>query len=221
MESKFLEVQGKKMHYKAFLEHGSNKPVCIFIHGASPESQHTEFWSPLLPIILKKYQPIFLDGYGHGLSAKPGPKEEVNFDSHLRLYREFIKTILVKENISSFVLVGRSLGGAIVHSLAKEFESNLQGIGLIAPGGASRTSKTLAGFTKKVSVLWDSSDPVVGFQTYGTISSTVKQVKLFVISADSSITCVINQKRSPNVSPSHVPELQYPELFKEFLYSII
>lgn len=220
MESKFLVIIGKKMHYKIFREQGSEKPFCIFIHGANPESQHTEFWTPLLSIITQNCQPIFLDGYGHGLSAKPEANETVDFNLHLKTYREFIKGILSEEKISSCILIGRSLGGAITHSLAKEFDAKLIGIGLIAPAGAGRITQTLQGFSKKVSVLWDSQDPMVGFEGYGTIQSTVKQVKLFVIGADTSVTSAKNQERKPNTKPSHVPELQYPELFSEFLKSL-
>lgn len=81
MESKFVIIQGKKLHYKSYFDQNEkNKPVFIFIHGASPATQHTEFWVPLLAIIQKYCQPVLLDGYGHGLSAKPDPQEEVAVD---------------------------------------------------------------------------------------------------------------------------------------------
>ena len=221
MESKFITIQDKRMHYKSYLEpNESNKPVCIFIHGANPASQHTEFWTPILPVILKHCQPIFLDGYGHGQSAKPSSREEINFNLHKNIYTEFITKIISDEKLSSCILIGRSLGGAITHTLAKTFENTLSSIGMIAPAGARMVPETLKDWTKNVSVLWDSEDPVVGFESYKIIESTLNQVKLFVVGADESIKCVRNQKRYTDLAPSHVPELQYPELFKEFLTSL-
>ena len=221
MDSKFLSVQDKKMHYKSYVEpKESNKPVCLFIHGANPVSQHTEFWSPILPVILKYCQPIFLDGYGHGQSAKPGLNDEINFEVHKKFYTEFITKIISDEKLSSCILIGRSLGGAITHTLAKTFENALSGIGMIAPAGARMIPETLKDWTKNVSVLWDCEDPVVGFESHKIIESTLKQVKLFVVGADESIKCVMNQPRQDNLAPSHVPELQYPKLFEKFLMSL-
>ena len=219
MESKYLTIQGKKLHYKTYRDQKSDLPVCIFIHGASPESQHSDFWKPILPIILKHCQPILLDGYGHGQSDKPGANEQLNFEMILKIYIDYLKAIMEEENISSCILIGRSLGGAITHTISKEFDKYLIGIGLIAPAGAGRTNETLQSFTKKVSVLWDSKDPAVGFKTYPTIESTVKQVKLFVI-GDDSIKATRNQDRKSDLKPSHVPELQYPDLFEQFLVSL-
>ena len=107
------------------------------------------------------------------------------------------------------------------HTLAKQFDTILTGIGLIAPAMASNTSETLKSFTKKVSVLWDSEDPVLDFHSYKTIVETVKQVKLFVIGADPSVKCFKNVVRKSDKKPSHIPELQYPEVFKEFLVTLI
>ena len=221
MESKYLTIQGKKLRYKSYVEKkDSEKPICIFIHGASPESQHTEFWNPILPIILKHCQPILLDGYGHGQSDKPRSDEHLNFEIILKIYIDYLQAILKEEGINSCTFIGRSLGGAITHTVSKKFDTYLTGIGLIAPSGAGRTNETLQSFTKKVSVLWDSQDPAVGYQSYRTIESTVKQVKLFVIGANKTVKATRNQERRQNLKPSHVPELQYPALFEEFLVSL-
>lgn len=222
MESKFVQVQGKNMHYTTYPDsENADKPVCIFIHGASPESQHTEFWTPILEIITKYCQPIFLDGYGHGESAQPEVNEQVTFNVHVSIYTDFIKAVLEEEKIDSFILIGRSLGGAITHTVAKNFESNLLAIGLIAPAGATRTKESLKFWTKKVSVLWDSKDPAVSFESYPAIEATVKQVKLFAVGADPILKCEKNWERDPNKKPSHVPELHYPELFEAFLESLV
>lgn len=222
MKSKFIDVQGKKLHYNTFLEDSfSNKPVCIFIHGASPESQHTEFWNPLFPVMQKYCQPILLDGYGHGLSEKPSPDEVLNAQVIIEIYLNFIQAIKNEEKINQFILVGRSLGGMVTHTLAQTLEHELLSIGLIAPARANKIDETLKNWIKPVSVLWDYNDPMVGFDSYATIEKTVTQVKLFVIGAPEGVKCVKNHTRKEGSKPSHVPELADPELFEEFLSSLI
>lgn len=222
MKSKFIELQGKKLHYKTFVENNlSNKPICLFIHGASPESQHTEFWSPLLPAIQKHCKPILLDGYGHGLSDKPTPEEILNVQTIMNIYSDFIQAILVEEKLDNFILVGRSLGGMVTHTLAQSLEPNLIGVGLIAPARANKVSETLKNWTKPISVLWDYNDPMVGFESYPTIEKTVSQVKLFVINAPETVRYFKNHPRKEGSKPTHAPELADPELFEEFISSII
>lgn len=222
MESKFLTVQNKKLHYKSFVNKKENgKPIVLFIHGASPASQHTEFWSPLLPIIEKYCQPIFLDGYGHGLSDKPNSDENLSIEGILLIYKEFITGILKAESIDNFIMIGRSLGGLVTHNLSKEFESMLLAIGLIAPAGCSKVPNTLKDWTKKVSVLWDTEDPIVGFTSYSYIQSTVKQNKLFCIGEEGTSHAFQVTTRDKTKNPSHAPELSYPETFEAFLRSLV
>ena len=161
-----------------------------------------------------------MDGYGHGLSAKPDPQEEVAVDIILQIYKEFISMVIEKEKINNFGLIGRSLGGYVTHMLAQTFEKNLLAIGLIAPGGASKVPESLKNWTKNISVLWDSEDPVVGFKSYSFIDSTVKQCKLFVIGTKVDYKIAKIQPRDTSKTPSHVPELDYPQVFESFLISL-
>lgn len=161
-----------------------------------------------------------MDGYGHGLSAKPDPQEEVAVDIILQIYKEFISMVIEKEKINNFGLIGRSLGGYVTHMLAQTFEKKLLAIGLIAPGGASKVPESLKNWTKNISVLWDSEDPVVGFKSYSFIDSTVKQCKLFVIGTKVDYKIAKIQPRDTSKTPSHVPELDYPQVFESFLLSL-
>ena len=73
-QSSYFEVDNGILHFKSpkLSDIKSDKPIILFIHGANKESQHTEFWIPVIEIMHKYCYPVRLDIFGHGNSSFRG-----------------------------------------------------------------------------------------------------------------------------------------------------
>jgi len=154
---------------------------------------------------------------GHGKSDLSG---DHNSDQRLQTTLEFIEYILPRFSFKTLVIVGRSLGGLISIKLAQLAGNFISGLGLIAPAGSSQVSEALENWIKPMMVLWDTEDPVVSFNGYKNIKSSVTQTKLFAIGENIPEAHILIP-RSPDRPPSHAPELVYPELFEVFLAQLV
>ncbi|MFW9930997.1 MAG: alpha/beta fold hydrolase, partial [Candidatus Thorarchaeota archaeon] len=142
MKSYFLDLRIGSIHYKSPEEVSKSKPFVIFLHGADPISQNTEFWKPLFEIILKYCNPIFMDRFGHGLSKK-GKIDHITLDDHIESIKSLIDHVKNKYSINEVVLLGRSLGGYLVLEIIKRYPEEISGIGLIAPANSKMHIDTI------------------------------------------------------------------------------
>lgn len=86
---------------------GEGRPL-VLVHGIT-ESRRT--WDPLLAPLLQHYRVIAVDLRGHGDSSRVGPYDLGAMGSDLGL-------VLDAESASDALLVGHSLGGAVVSACA-------------------------------------------------------------------------------------------------------
>lgn len=114
-ESKFVTVNGSKIHY---VETGSGTPV-VFIHG-NPTSSY--LWRNVLPIVGKNNRAIALDLIGMGKSDKPDLA--YNLDDQIRYFDGFMAAMNLKEAI----LVVHDWGGAIGIDYAMRHQDQVKGI---------------------------------------------------------------------------------------------
>ncbi|MDQ4122494.1 MAG: alpha/beta hydrolase [Acidobacteriota bacterium] len=107
--SRFIEVDGLRIHYQEFGETSSKS--LILIHGYSAS---TFTWSYSAPLIAQKGFRVFVvDLIGFGLSEKPA-WSDYTIDSQARMIVRFMNRV----GIGQAVLVGSSYGGAIALSVA-------------------------------------------------------------------------------------------------------
>lgn len=121
----WVEVNGRAFHYwigKSAPHDGS--PVLLFIHGAGGNGL---VWGFQKAFFEKRSVPILLDLPGHGASEGEGEKEISRYADHVST---FVK-VLRLENI---FLIGHSMGGAIVQTLALIEDPLLKGIVLVGTG---------------------------------------------------------------------------------------
>ena len=122
-------VNGKQISYwignKALLE---GKEVLLFIHGAGG-GQFT--WSYQKSFFDKEFNPIIIELPGHGESGGEGEKEIGWYAEHVYA---FVKTLGFK----GVFLIGHSMGGAIVQTLALRHAEVLKGIILVGTGARLR-----------------------------------------------------------------------------------
>lgn len=100
-ESRYVEIQGQKIHY---VETGAGKPI-LFVHG-NPTSAYT-FRNVLGPVAKRSgRRSIALDLLGFGKSNKPR-----NLEYTVSLHRDILIEFIEKLNLRDIVLVAEDWGG--------------------------------------------------------------------------------------------------------------
>ncbi len=122
-----VQLNGKSIHYwmgkRSSLE---GKPVLVFVHGAGG---NRFVWGFQKGYFEKRYVPIVLDLPGHGASEGGGEREISKYADHVS---RFIDAL----GVQNVFLIGHSMGGAIVQTLALRPDRRLKGIVLV--GTAAR-----------------------------------------------------------------------------------
>lgn len=118
-------VDGKQIRYwtgrKGLLE---GRETVLFIHGAGG-GLYT--WSYQKGFFEKEFNPILIELPGHGESEGEGEEEIVRYAEHVYA---FLKALSLKK----IFLVGHSMGGAIVQTLALTHPEVIKGIVLVGTG---------------------------------------------------------------------------------------
>jgi len=100
----------------------------LFIHGAGG-GQYT--WSYQKTFFEKRFTPIIIELPGHGASEGEGEEEIGRYAEHVYF---FLKAL----GLSKVFLVGHSMGGAIVQTLALTHPEVIKGISLVGTGAKLR-----------------------------------------------------------------------------------
>jgi len=120
-----VRIDGKQISYwtgrKGILEGGE---TILFIHGAGG-GQYT--WSYQKGFFEKGFNPIVIELPGHGESGGEGEEEIVT-------YAEQVYAFLQAVGVRKIFLVGHSMGGAIVQTLALTHPEVIKGIVLVGTG---------------------------------------------------------------------------------------
>ena len=217
-QSSYFEVDNGILHYKSpkLTDIKDDKPIILFLHGANRESQHTQFWNPVLNIMHKHCYPVRLDLFGHGQSTFKG---QINQDKVVDSINHLISYILEMTNQTSLMVVGRSYGGAIAQILAST-NDKVSGLGLIAPAGINSLYEDLQTWDHKITFLWDTKDPIISIIYLEKIYQITPNVRLFTIGDHEHSTKSVMYEETIFKKASHAPELSSPELFEAFLSSI-
>ena len=96
----------------------------LFVHGAGG-GQYT--WSYQKGFFEKQFNPIVIELPGHGESGEEGEEEIGRYAEHVRT---FLKTL----GLQKVFLIGHSMGGAIVQTLALTHPEMIKGIVLVGTG---------------------------------------------------------------------------------------
>ena len=89
---------------------GEGNTTLIFIHGWSCDGR---YWQQQVPVFAKDYQVITVDLAGHGHSSLD--RKEFTMLS----FAMDVKAIIEKENIDRAILIGHSMGGAVIAESAR------------------------------------------------------------------------------------------------------
>ncbi|MEW6377589.1 MAG: alpha/beta hydrolase [Thermodesulfobacteriota bacterium] len=100
------------------------KEVVLFIHGAGG-GQYT--WSCQKGFFEKQFNPIIIELPGHGESGREGEEEIGRYAQHVHA---FLKAL----SLLNVFLVGHSMGGAILQTLALNHPEVIKGLVLVGTG---------------------------------------------------------------------------------------
>lgn len=114
-ESKYIEIEGSKMHY---IDEGEGDPI-LFLHG-NPTSSY--LWRNVIPHLTPHGRCIAVDLIGMGKSDKPDI--EYRFFDHAKYLEGFIK----KLELTNITLVIHDWGSGLGFHYAMRHESNIKGI---------------------------------------------------------------------------------------------
>ena len=114
-ESKFIEVEGSKIHY---VEEGSGDPI-LFLHG-NPTSSY--LWRNIIPYAAEVGRAIAPDLIGMGKSDKPDI--EYRFFDHSR----YVEGFIAKLGLRNITFVMHDWGSALGFHYASRHEGNVKGL---------------------------------------------------------------------------------------------
>jgi haloalkane dehalogenase len=119
-QSKFLSVDGSKIHY---VEEGGGENPVLFLHG-NPTSSY--LWRNIIPTVAgNNNRCIALDLIGFGKSDKPNI--DYNFQDHYKYVKEFIDKLQLGRN-KNLIMVGHDWGGILGFWYALNHQENIKGI---------------------------------------------------------------------------------------------
>jgi pimeloyl-ACP methyl ester carboxylesterase len=120
-----VSVNGREISYwtgrKGILE---GRETVLFIHGAGG-GQYT--WSFQKGFFEKEFNPIIIELPGHGESEGEGEEKIIGYAEHVEA---FLKAL----GLQKAFLIGHSMGGAIVQTLALSHPEMMKGIVLVGTG---------------------------------------------------------------------------------------
>ncbi len=137
----FVTVHGHRIHVNV---QGQGTPAVIFESGMGED---VSTWQPVQPVIAKSASTFSYDRSGLGLSeASTGERDGVHLATDLH-------DVLKAKNIPPpYVLVGHSLGGAVVQIFANRYPKEIAGLVLIDPEDGRIVHQLQARLSKEV---WD------------------------------------------------------------------
>jgi len=97
---------------------GSGEPVLIFVHCWSCDRS---YWANQLEYFSGKFSVIAIDLAGHGES---GFRNEWTIEN----YGKDVKAVVEKENLENVILIGHSMGGAVVLSAAQQLDIKVKAL---------------------------------------------------------------------------------------------
>ena len=120
-----LEVDGLRVNYQ---DAGpTNAPALLLLHGFGSSQQTWDTWAPQFAL---NFRVIRLDLPGFGLTGE-SPSKNYSEDQDLATLIGFVN----KLNVSSFSIVGHSLGGKMAWGLAAAQPERVKALVLMAPDG--------------------------------------------------------------------------------------
>lgn len=119
---KFVEIEGKKIHY---IEKGSGEPI-VLIHGLNGAASNFSY--RMMDGLSQNHRVVAIDRPGSGYSDPIACQDAV-----LPTEARFVAELMQKLGITRAKIVGHSLGGAIALQLALDYPEMVSELKLLSP----------------------------------------------------------------------------------------
>jgi pimeloyl-ACP methyl ester carboxylesterase len=127
--AQYRVVDGTRLR---MIDTGRGTPV-VFIHGFGASLY--SWRNTLAPVLAAGYRVIAFDNRGFGFSDKPAPKVGGQKLYTNAAYAHLVVALLDSLNLTSAVIVGHSMGGAIAAEVALAYPDRVRGLVLIDAAG--------------------------------------------------------------------------------------
>ena len=135
----FIDLKHGRTHYRYFGPQSA--PLAVCVHGLTTPSFVFEALADGL--VAKGYRVLVYDHYGRGFSDRPTAAQDREFFvSHLD---ELLNALGEHEK---FLLIGYSMGGAVVAAYTAAFAQRVRNLVLVAPAGMGHQLGPLANFIR-------------------------------------------------------------------------
>lgn len=129
-DSKFIDVQGLRVHYTDTGKSKEKRETLVLIHGTAA-SLHT--WEGWMPDLKKSFRVVRMDIPAFGLTG-PAPDRNYSIESYVKFLENFFAAVGIKQ----VNLAGNSLGGHIAWRYAAAHPDDVFKLILIDSGGLPR-----------------------------------------------------------------------------------
>lgn len=120
--SKFIHVDGVKMHYQEFGSHSA--PTILLIHGYTASAN---VWKTVAPMLAENgFHVIAPDLVGFGYTEKPRW-----FDYSIQTQARMLARLLVRLGVGRCVVIGSSYGGAVAMELTLDNDEKVEKLVLV------------------------------------------------------------------------------------------
>ena len=99
--------------------YGTGEPTLVFVHGWSCDAR---YWRAQLPYFSKKYRVVMIDLAGHGHSGSARSKYT------MKAFGEDVQTVTEATGSRSVILIGHSMGGAVIAEAARLMPTRVIGL---------------------------------------------------------------------------------------------
>ncbi len=124
--SQFADLpDGLRLHYRD--QGRRDGPVLVMVHGFSAS---LEAWEPWVTRLSADYRIITLDLPGHGLTEAPA-----SYRPSIDGYADLADALAGRLGVTSYVIVGNSMGGAVAWDDALRHASHVRGLVLVDAAG--------------------------------------------------------------------------------------
>lgn len=112
----------------------ADAPVLVMLHGGGPGASAVANYHQNLPELTKRFRVVLPDQPGFGGSYRPS-QEELDAKSITQIAVDALIEALDALGITTFHVMGNSLGGAAALALAQQHRDRVEKLVLMAPGG--------------------------------------------------------------------------------------
>jgi len=127
LKARFIDVNGQRTRY---YDYGKGETLLLIHGGGRGTTSSANNFSPIIPLLAKKYRVIAFDKSAAGMTDNPKSDEDLSYAGEVRHTYQLIRTL----HLGPSHIVGHSSGGAVAFYLAVEHPEIVKTLTIVAHG---------------------------------------------------------------------------------------